>query len=206
VKAKRHHDPELAQQRREQVLNAAAECFRRSGYHGAAMAEVARTAGMSPGHIYNYFAGKEEIIQALVARDVEEMFSMLGEMQARGGELIDAMIDGIDFGLDKSLDPDRAALELEMLAEGARNPKVAAILREADERARARFREMLTGPRGGWRGLDAREVDARIEVVSAMFNGLLACGLINPALDRDAVLSVMRRVLRQVFSADGLPG
>lgn len=200
MKPKRHHDPEHAKARREQVLNAAAECVRRRGYHGAAMAEVARTAGMSPGHIYNYFAGKEEIIEALVARDVEEMFSMLGEMQARGGELIDAMIDGVDYGVDKNLDPDRAALELEMLAEGARNPKVAAILREADQRARARFREMLTGPRGSLRGLDAREIDARIEVVGAIFNGLLACGLMNPALDRDAVLSVLRPTLRRLFT------
>lgn len=201
MKPKRHHDPELAQARRDQVLNAAAECFRRRGYHGAAMAEVARTAGMSPGHIYNYFASKEEIIEALVARDVEEMFSMLGEMQAQPGELIDAMIDGVDYGLDKNLDADRAALELEMLAEGARNPKVAAILRESDMRARARFREMLTGPRGSLRGLDAREVDARIEIVSAIFNGLLARGLVNPGLDREAMLEVMRPTLRRLFTA-----
>ena len=37
-KAKRQTDPTLAQARREQVLCAAANCFKRKGYHGAGMA------------------------------------------------------------------------------------------------------------------------------------------------------------------------
>ena len=65
MKTKRHTDPALAQARREQVLCAAADCFRRKGYHGAGMAEISRTAGMSAGHIYNYFESKEAIIESI---------------------------------------------------------------------------------------------------------------------------------------------
>ena len=54
-KAKRQTDPAIALARREQILTAAAECFRRKGYHGAGMAEISNTAGMSAGHIYNYW-------------------------------------------------------------------------------------------------------------------------------------------------------
>ena len=76
TKAKRHIDPALAQARREQVLSAASECFKRKGYHGAGMAEISRTAGMSAGHIYNYFESKEAIIESIIAKDMEEMFSI----------------------------------------------------------------------------------------------------------------------------------
>ena len=79
AKTKRHSDPALAEARRNQVLCAAADCFRRKGYHGAGMAEISKTAGMSAGHIYNYFASKEAIIESIVERDMEEMFSIFRE-------------------------------------------------------------------------------------------------------------------------------
>jgi AcrR family transcriptional regulator len=41
IKIKRHPDSALAEARRAQVLNAAADCFRRRGYHAAGMAEIA---------------------------------------------------------------------------------------------------------------------------------------------------------------------
>ena len=42
-----HVPTDRALARRQQVLDAAAECFRRRGFHGASMAEIAKTAGMS---------------------------------------------------------------------------------------------------------------------------------------------------------------
>jgi TetR/AcrR family transcriptional repressor of uid operon len=200
MKPKRHQDPEIAQMRRDQVLAAAADCFRRRGYHGAAMAEVARTAGMSPGHIYNYFESKEEIIEAIVARDVEEMMSILGELQARPGPLVDAMVEGVQTGVDKNLDLERGALQLEMLAEAARNPKVAAALRESDAQARSRLRALLTGPEGTLREAGQNEVDGRIELLAAMFGGLAVRAVVNPGLDRAALIAIMRPVMRLILT------
>ena len=39
--------------RREQVLNAAAECFRQGGFHGTSIAQICKRAKMSPGHVYH---------------------------------------------------------------------------------------------------------------------------------------------------------
>ena len=44
-------ESERAVLRRNQVLDAAAICFRNHGFHGASMAQISKTAGMSPGHI-----------------------------------------------------------------------------------------------------------------------------------------------------------
>ena len=63
-----HVPTDRAQARRQQVLTAAAECFRRRGFHGASMAEIAKTAGMSAGHIYNLFENKDDVIAAIVER------------------------------------------------------------------------------------------------------------------------------------------
>jgi len=77
---KRHSDPERAQLRRNQVLEAAASCFRRSGFHGASMAEISKAAGMSAGHIYNYFDGKDAIIAAFVEQNVERVAALMHDL------------------------------------------------------------------------------------------------------------------------------
>ena len=198
-KIKRHPDPALAEARRAQVLNAAADCFRRRGYHAAAMAEIARIAGMSPGHIYNYFRSKEEIIEAIIARDMEQMFTQWRQLEATPGPLLEALLGGLPEGVDRNLDLERGA-QLEMMAEAARNPKVAKLLRAADARARQRLREMLTGPRGTLRDCDADELDGRIEVLLALSGGMPIRALMNPALKRDVLIAALRPVCRMALT------
>ncbi len=44
--------------RRQQILDAACDQVRQSGFHGASMADIARAAGLSVGQIYRYFENK----------------------------------------------------------------------------------------------------------------------------------------------------
>ena len=37
--------------RRQQILSAAARCFREKGFHGASISQISKAAGMSAGHI-----------------------------------------------------------------------------------------------------------------------------------------------------------
>jgi AcrR family transcriptional regulator len=50
--------------RRAEILKRAAEVFRRKGFHGAGMREIAAGVGMAPGALYYYFAGKEDLLHA----------------------------------------------------------------------------------------------------------------------------------------------
>jgi TetR/AcrR family transcriptional regulator, repressor for uid operon len=197
---KRPTDFRLAETRREQVLNAAADCFRKHGYHAASMAEIACAAAMSPGHIYHYFESKDAIIEAIIAKDVEELFSIMRELQDRPGELLDAIIDGLHLSVDQHLDTEGGALLLEMLAEAARNPKVAALLRSCDALMLQRVRDLLTRPRGMLSQCDTDELDARMEVINAIFGGLLIRALVNPSLKREALIAALRPVLRVALS------
>lgn len=184
--------------RRQQILDAACERVRQSGFHGASMADIAKAAGLSVGQIYRYFENKEAIIAAIVAQDLAEMRDKFAEMESQPGTLLDAIEDHLPEGVDKCFDPRRAALALEVVAEAARNPKVAAIVRHADEQERALARTMMERDRKPeW---TEAEFQARCEVVGLLFDGLLLRGVNHPDLDRDALTCVLRSTVRHLLS------
>lgn len=199
AKTKRHADPALAQARREQVLCAAAECFKRKGYHGAGMAEISKMAGMSAGHIYNYFASKEAIIESIIKRDMEETLSLFQEFEDNPGDLVTILIDGLDDAVDRHTDVDNKALSLEMLSEGARNDKIATLLQASDTESRERMRNLLVGDRGPLKASSEREINARIEVMFAMIGGLLLRKTLNPNLDKKGLLLALRPAIKTLL-------
>lgn len=54
-----------SQEKREAILDAALACFVDRGYHGTAVPQVAKKAGIAAGTIYHYFKGKEQLVNAL---------------------------------------------------------------------------------------------------------------------------------------------
>jgi AcrR family transcriptional regulator len=92
-----------AAERRETILAAAEEAFARSGYHRAALEDIAQAAGISKALIYEHFASKRELHASLVQAHVEEIFRRLqataetgatGEERLRGG--IDAFLSFVE--------------------------------------------------------------------------------------------------------------
>src|SRR5262249_5925610 len=67
--------------RRRQILSAAVRCFAREGFHRTTMQDIFREAELSPGAVYSYFAGKDELIVAIIGemmgflRDTASLFS-----------------------------------------------------------------------------------------------------------------------------------
>jgi AcrR family transcriptional regulator len=51
--------------RKNQILKSAWECFEEKGYQKFTIRDIAKKIGVSPGAIYNYFKGKDEIIEEL---------------------------------------------------------------------------------------------------------------------------------------------
>jgi AcrR family transcriptional regulator len=184
--------------RRQQILDAACERVRQSGFHGASMADIAKAAGLSVGQIYRYFENKEAIIAAIVAQDLAEMRDKFAELEMQPGTLLDAIDEHLPEGVDKCFDPRRAALALEVVAEAARNPKVAAIVRSADEQERALARSMMERDRKPeW---SEAEFLARCETIGLLFDGLLMRGVNHPDLDREALTAVLRSTVRHLLT------
>ncbi|MCC7461216.1 MAG: TetR/AcrR family transcriptional regulator [Gammaproteobacteria bacterium] len=67
-------DPMAADERRSQILLAAAELFDRHGYAGTSIRDIARWVGLLPGSVYHHFPGKEDLFVAVN----HEAFQRLG--------------------------------------------------------------------------------------------------------------------------------
>ncbi|WP_304171010.1 TetR/AcrR family transcriptional regulator [Phenylobacterium aquaticum] len=184
--------------RRQQILDAACACVRRAGFHGASMADIAKAAGLSVGQIYRYFENKEAIVAAIVAQDLAEMREKFAEFSEGDGTLTEMVIQRCPEAIERNYDPDRAALVLEVLAEAARNPRVAAIVREADAVERTLGRTVLEEARAA--GCSETELDARGEVLSMIFDGMVTRAVNNPQGDRAAISRVLRSVMRHLLS------
>jgi AcrR family transcriptional regulator len=61
--------------RRQSIMVAASEVFSKKGVEAATMAEIAATAGISPGAIYRYFPGKEELARCCMEEGGEAVDS-----------------------------------------------------------------------------------------------------------------------------------
>jgi len=80
----------LIQARRNQILDAAATVFAEKGFHRATTKEIAKTAGVSEGTIYNYFDSKADLLIGIMTR--------LAELEHLDEELADALqSDARDF-------------------------------------------------------------------------------------------------------------
>ncbi len=79
-------------QRRRAILQAFHDCVIDKGYGRTTLADVARTAGMSPSHLQYYFRGKDAILDQyfrnVAARITERIETFRGETPERQLELL----------------------------------------------------------------------------------------------------------------------
>lgn len=57
---------------RERILYEASNLFARQGYHGASTRDIARAVGIRQPSLFHHFASKAEILQTLLASDLDE--------------------------------------------------------------------------------------------------------------------------------------
>ncbi|MBX9609639.1 MAG: TetR/AcrR family transcriptional regulator [Gammaproteobacteria bacterium] len=179
-----------ARERREQILDAASVCFAREGFHGASIAQISKLSGMSPGHIYHFFENKEAIVSGIVQRMATRWLELLSPYPT-DEDVVETMMRRARISAESRTQRDFAGLWLEVLAETARNPRMAAAVNEADQRVR----EALGGQVEFIRRMSGLEptqnTDAIVEVVFALFEGLSNRMVINQAFDLDSVFEVL---------------
>ena len=60
----------LTKEQTDSILRIAAEEFADKGFAGTAISSIAKKAGVSVGVIYKYYAGKEDLFNACVAKSL----------------------------------------------------------------------------------------------------------------------------------------
>jgi AcrR family transcriptional regulator len=127
--------------RRDQILDAAMQCFASAGFRGTTTREIASRVGLTEAALYRHFASKEALYAAIIARkiDAPDLIAHLEAAAAAGDDR--AVLGGLARTLIERVEADPAfirillftALEGHSLAE----PFFAARVR--------RIREFLTG-------------------------------------------------------------
>ncbi|CAJ1502842.1 TetR/AcrR family transcriptional regulator [[Mycobacterium] burgundiense] len=123
---------------RQILLDAAEEVFARKGLTGAALEEIADSAGFTRGAIYSQFGAKEKLFLAVVDRQRDRFLDGFIEVMASFHRLSDVDVNELaDRWQQLSSDPQRAALGYELTLYLLRNP-------DARERVAAQRRETIT--------------------------------------------------------------
>jgi AcrR family transcriptional regulator len=78
-KRPRNADPQAST--RVDILKSAAKAFRRLGYHGATVEQIAAALHMKKGNLYYYFKNKEEILFACHQYSLDRLMHLLDEIE-----------------------------------------------------------------------------------------------------------------------------
>ncbi len=191
--------PRVSRETREaEIRDAAIRCVLRSGFHAATMDAIAREAGVSVGIIYRYFANKEAIIEAVVIRDLEELRQKVATMDAAGEAKLNRNPENLCGFIERQHDRARSGLRLEIYAEAARNPKVAAVVQRAAEVERGLIMQLLLRYLPG--DTPKAELAGRADVMRMVADGLMVNGLFaNSDTIRDT-LPHLFDAMTQIFS------
>ncbi|WP_328908834.1 TetR/AcrR family transcriptional regulator [Streptomyces sp. NBC_00234] len=135
--------------RRRQILDGAARCFARDGFHGTSMQDVFKEVGLSAGAVYRYFSGKDDLIAA-IAGDAVGGVRHAFEEAARTtppptpdvliGRVTRTLFDAGQLALDRQA---YAGLILQVWSETLRSERLGSTLGEAYGGLRAAWGELV---------------------------------------------------------------
>ena len=185
---------EHVQARRRQILSAALRAFARQGFHRTTMQDIFREAELSPGAVYSYFTGKDELIAAIIG----EMMGFIGETAAlfseplpegrlrRPGEALGEMIERYQE-LELGTVEERARIFPHLVGEQQRDPQLNAAVRAGIERLRGGFEALARAAQ------ERGELDQDLDpeqfgrlAISLLQGLLLQLGVFGAGIDIDA--------------------
>lgn len=165
--------PDVSEERKEQILNAAAIVFSQQGFANARMDDIVEKSGLSKGALYWYFKSKDEIILALMHRFFDQDLAGLDhllEMNLSARETLLQYIDALVTEFDQV--KDLAPLIYDYYSSATRDEEKQAFFRAYFRQYRTLMHDIIQ------RGIKANEfkstdLDTFALTLTAIFEGLL---------------------------------
>jgi AcrR family transcriptional regulator len=131
--------------RRRQILDGAAVCFARNGFHATSMQDVLKEVDLSAGAVYRYFSGKDELIGAIVTEVLDQVGATFEDAARQSPPpppdlLVGQVLEQV-LGARPALVDDAALalprLVVQVWTETLRNEELAAVLVRGYDKVRA---------------------------------------------------------------------
>lgn len=196
VSTRRHQDPARAQARCNQILDAAERCFELHGFHAASMASICAAAQMSAGHVYNYFANKEAIIEAIASRHIQGVIESLNHASDAGVPLVKGLQEHAQARMMKCSGQHDVAIFLELMAEAARNEKMAQMVQSFDQQVKQRLIQFCLDRNIA---CSVAELEVKIDLFLGLITTYALRLVCNPDLDKTVFFEAICQVIEQVF-------
>jgi TetR/AcrR family transcriptional regulator, transcriptional repressor of aconitase len=176
--------------RRRQILDAAARCFARDGFHRTSMQDIVRESGISAGLVYRYFTGKDDMITAIVTEWHDQRQAALAE-----GPAAETYLELLRAVGDPSA-RERMRLGVQIWAEAVRSPHIAEVARRTIDEPRAAVAELL-------QAAGEPNPDGLARALIALYQGLQLQTAWDSEVDNEAYVDAVQALLRNLSITSG---
>ena len=91
--------PDVSEERKGQIMNAAEEVFTQKGFGNARMDDIAEETGLSKGTLYLYYKSKDDLIIAILDRIFQREFKVLESLDLSEVSATEAMWKIVDHAV-----------------------------------------------------------------------------------------------------------
>ena len=193
-----------AELRRRRIIEAARHLFVCNGFHATGVAQIAKASGVAVGQIYRDFDAKEEIVAAIVEGDCARLLERESLHHAIESHDVDAVWHWIRQFIQPTVDREAIVMFAEIIAESARNERIAAIFARTRADVRLNLLAALTLLAPGDDVADRRELLAELVLTQSL--GLKQQVLLQPAMDIGLLVgAIMAAIERAVDAMRSVP-
>lgn len=191
-------------EKRREILAAATRVFARDGLRGASISSICAEAGISPGHLYHYFASKDAMLEALVGAVLERAAEQFGRTMASSDALAGLMSE-IQRAKARN-ENGGAGLVLDMLAEAGRNPAVARLVQEHSRGMQHLLAEALRAGQAQGQIDPSLDAGGAAAILTGVIDSFVITAVRNPSLDPAVTAELLCVLIARFLAPPASPG
>jgi TetR/AcrR family transcriptional regulator, repressor for uid operon len=197
--------PKISEEKREarrlQILEVATRCFARQGFHRTSMEDIVRESKSSPGAIYCYFRGKNDIVAAIADQRHKRESALLSTLLT-STNVSDGLQHVAHAFFEMLQDPkerERRKVTIQIWAESLRDKRIRKIVERGIRQRDALTAALMSAQQAGQLRKNV-DTDALSRVLLALLQGFILQQAWEPELDTEAYLTTATSLIDSVFA------